>query len=194
MTPAGVVFLDRDGVITREVFYPSSGEWEAPMQPGDLELLPGALEALVALTRAGWPLAVVSNQAAFAKGKVALASLLRVHEVFVELLARGGVQLADAFYSYSHPEGVVPGFSGPSLERKPGHLFLVLGAARHGWDLGRSWMVGDRDSDVEAGLRAGCRTVQLANPRAGSKAGSSSPHFRANTLTEASDIILRHGG
>ena len=113
------VFLDRDGVINEDVFYPATGEWEAPLDPADFVLRPGALAALARLDAAGFALVLVSNQAAHAKGKVALERLVAVDRRFRALLVEAGIEFADFCYSYSHPQGVVPGFSGPSLERKP---------------------------------------------------------------------------
>src|SRR5258708_36739715 len=124
MRPA--VFLDRDGVINEEVFYPTFGEWEAPMSPDDLVLKPGAIEALNELHALGYALILVSNQAAFAKGKTSLRSLWAVHERFVSLVEKHGARFLDYLYSFSHPDGPVPGFSGVSAERKPSPYFLLL--------------------------------------------------------------------
>src|SRR5947209_446235 len=61
------VFLDRDGVLVEEIYYPWTGEWEAPLVPEDVRLLPGAAAAVGRLAAAGFALAVISNQAAYAK-------------------------------------------------------------------------------------------------------------------------------
>jgi D-glycero-D-manno-heptose 1,7-bisphosphate phosphatase len=183
------VFLDRDGVINEDVFYPETGEWEAPLRPEDLVLRAGVLPALARLSGLGFALVLVSNQAAFAKGKIALESLIAVDRQLRELLAGAGIGFTDFCYSYSHPQGVVPGFSGPSLERKPSPYLLLVAAARHRLDPVRSWMIGDRDSDIECGQAAGTRTILIANPRAGSKAGASCPDFRCADLAEAAGVI-----
>ncbi|MEA2755332.1 MAG: hypothetical protein QOJ54_1621 [Aliidongia sp.] len=183
------VFLDRDGVINEDVFYPETGEWEAPMHPDDLVLRPGVLPALARLAATGAALILVSNQAAHAKGKVALEQLIAVDGRLRGLLAEAGIIFADFCYSYSHPHGTVPGFSGPSLERKPGAYFLLVSAARHRLDLARSWMIGDRDSDIECGRAAGTRTILIANPHAGDKAGSSRPDYRCADLAAAAGVL-----
>ena len=148
------VFLDRDGVITEDVYYPETGEWEAPMRPADAALRAGAIAGLARLKALGLPLILVSNQGAYAKGKTTLASLWGVHLRVVELLAAHGLGFDDCFYSYTHPDGSVPHVSGPSLERKPSPYFLLVAAARHDLDLERSWMIGDRDSDIACGRAA----------------------------------------
>jgi D-glycero-D-manno-heptose 1,7-bisphosphate phosphatase len=184
------VFLDRDGVINEDVFYPETGEWEAPLDPDHLLLRPRVLPALARLAEAGFALVLVSNQAAHAKGKVALERLVAVDRRLRFLLAEAGVGFTEFYYSYSHPQGVVPGFSGASLERKPSPYFLLVAAARHDLDLARSWMVGDRGTDVECGAAAGVRTIQVDNPHAGDKAGGAVPDCRVADLPAAVDIIL----
>jgi D-glycero-D-manno-heptose 1,7-bisphosphate phosphatase len=187
------VFLDRDGVINEDVFYPETGEWEAPLDPDHLVLRPGVLPALARLAAAGFALVLVSNQAAHAKGKVALERLVAVDRHLRAILADAGIGFTDFCYSYSHPQGVVPGFSGPSLERKPSPYFLFVAAARHDLDLAQSWMVGDRDTDVQCGAAAGVRTILVANPHAGEKAGGTAPDARSADLAEAVEIIIGTG-
>src|SRR5262245_57470729 len=82
-------------------------------------------------------------------------------------LAAHGIGFDDWFYSYTHPDGSVPHASGPSLERKPSPYFLLVAAARHDLDLARSWMIGDRDSDIACGRAAGARAIFVRSPRAG---------------------------
>jgi D-glycero-D-manno-heptose 1,7-bisphosphate phosphatase len=186
MRPA--VFLDRDGVITEDVFYPETGEWEAAMRPGDVALRPGAREGLARLRALGRPLILVSNQGAYAKGKATLAALWQVHLRVVALLAADGLGFDDCFYSYTHPDGVVPHVSGPSLERKPSPYFLLVAAARHDLDLARSWMIGDRDSDIACGRAAGTRTILVRNPHARGQRGAAADAI-AETLAEAASIV-----
>ena len=124
------MFLDRDGVLVEEVFYPHTGETEAPLRSEDVRFLPGAGAAARLLAIAGFALVVVSNQGGYAKGKTTLRSLWLAHECFVALLAAKGVTLDGIFYAYGHPAGVVPHFSGPSLDRKPGPYHLFIAAAQ----------------------------------------------------------------
>jgi D-glycero-D-manno-heptose 1,7-bisphosphate phosphatase len=186
MRPA--VFLDRDGVITEDVFYPATGEWEAPMRAADVVLRPGALAGLARLQALGRPLILVSNQGAYAKGKATLAALWQVHLRVVALLAADGIALDDCYYSYTHPDGTVPHVSGPSLERKPSPYFLLVAAARHDIDLARSWMIGDRDSDIACGRAAGTRTIFVRNPRASGQRGAGAD-AAADSLAEAAEIV-----
>ena len=157
------VFLDRDGVLVEEIFYPQTGEVEAPLRPDDVRLLPGAAPAVRALAQAGFRLVLISNQAGYAKGKTSLRELWLTHERFVALLAREGVTLDAVFYSYSHPQGIAPYFSGPSLERKPNPYNLIIAAAQLDLDLEHSWLIGDRETDIACAQAAGVRPILVEN-------------------------------
>jgi histidinol-phosphate phosphatase family protein len=183
------VFLDRDGVLVEEVFYPQTGEREAPLRPEDVRLIPGAAAAARGLARAGYALVLVSNQGAYAKGKTTLRSLWLAHERFVNLLAREEVVLDAVFYAFGHPNGIVPYFSGPSLERKPSPYSLLVAAAQLDLDLAASWLVGDRETDVLCAEQVGVSPILVDPVRS---AGSCSKTAVAN-LTEAARIILEGG-
>jgi D-glycero-D-manno-heptose 1,7-bisphosphate phosphatase len=185
------VFLDRDGVLVEEVFYRESGEWEAPWRADDMRLIPGAAAAARWLAEAGFALVLVSNQAAFAKGKTTLRNLWLAHERLVALLAAEGVALDGVYYSYGHPDGIVPHFTGPSLHRKPGPYHLFVAAAQLDLDLARSWMVGDRDTDVACATAAGVRAIRVANAHADDTIGQAG---RAKDLASAVQHILAAAG
>ena len=155
------VFLDRDGVLVEEVFYPETGECEAPLRAKDVRLISGAAAAVGRLAALGYALVVISNQGGFAKGKTSLRELWLAHERFVDLLAAENLTLDGVFYSYSHPDGVVAHFSGPSLERKPGPYNLFVAAAQLDLDLPRSWMIGDRNTDVACAHAAGVGAIMI---------------------------------
>jgi len=186
------VFLDRDGVLVEEVYYPETGEWEAPLKPEDVRLIPGAAAATRRLAELGYALVLVSNQGGYAKGKTSLRALWLAHERFVALMAeQEGATLDAVYYSYGHPEGIVPHFSGSSLERKPSPYNLFVAAARHDLDLGRSWMVGDRDTDVACGRAAGARAALIDNrhyPQVGRDAD-----VRAKDLADAVSRMRSNG-
>ena len=182
------VFFDRDGVLVEEIFYPETGEKEAPLRPEDVRLVSGAAVAARRLAAAGYALIVVSNQAAFAKGKTTLRSLWLAHERFVALIGAEGAALDGTFYAYGHPDGVVPHFSGPSLDRKPGPYHLFVAAAQLDLDLGRSWMIGDRQSDIDCALAAGVRPILIASSEV--RDNRHPMASRAADVSEAAAIIL----
>jgi D-glycero-D-manno-heptose 1,7-bisphosphate phosphatase len=158
------VFLDRDGVLNELVPDPDSGRGESPLAVEDVQLIPGAANAAARLMLCGYLLVCVSNQPAAAKGKVSTAQLLAVHQRLIELLATEGVTFAAWRLCLHHEHGIVARLSGPCACRKPAPGMLLDVAGSLGLDLASSWMVGDTDADIEAGIAAGCRTLLVRNP------------------------------
>ena len=188
MTPA--VFIDRDGVINQGVMDEELGQYESPYHAADVALEDRAVEGLRHLRELGWPVIVVSNQPAAAKGTVSLAELWEVHERVASLLADEGVVLDDWRYCFHHPQGKVPQLSGPCPCRKPLPGMLLAAASKHDVDLERSWMIGDTDSDVSAGVAAGTRTILVENPRSEHKrSGAAGEEFRAADLAGAASVV-----
>lgn len=146
MRPA--VFLDKDGTLLENV------PWN--VDPARMRLAPGAAVALARLHAAGFLLVVVSNQAGVAQGRFPESALQAVDRRLHEMVAGAGAVLADFLWCPHAPE------SGCAC-RKPAPGMLRQAATRHGIDLAASWMVGDILDDVEAGLRAGCRTALVDN-------------------------------
>lgn len=184
------VFFDRDGVLTANVYYPQWGEWEAPMHVEDITILPGVIEALSLLKEAAIPFFLISNQGAYAKGKTSLENLLAVKNTFNNYLLEHGITFIESFYSYTHPKGIIPGFSGPSLERKPGTYFLYLAAATYSIDLSQSWIIGDRDTDILCGQHAGLKTIFIANSSLDKKDKSLNPTHVVSAVKDAVAYIL----
>ncbi len=158
------VFLDRDGVINELVPDPVSGVPESPLRVQDVRLAPGAAAAAARLAQAGYALVCVSNQPAAAKGKASVEQLLAVHQRVRELLSQQGVVLEATRLCFHHPDGVVAALTARCACRKPAPGMLLDAAAEHGLQPSASWMVGDTDSDVQAGRAAGCKTLLVCNP------------------------------
>lgn len=170
---------------------PISGRPESPLRVDDVRLLPGAAAALRGLTAGGWALVGVSNQPSAAKGLMSLAELQAIQARVLELLAAEGARFDDFQLCLHHPEGVVPELTGECACRKPAPGMLLAAAADARLDLGRSWMVGDTDGDVQAGRAAGCRTILVEHPHSAHKRTAElHPDAVANDLTAAASIIL----
>lgn len=146
------LFLDRDGVVIEDVGYPSD--------PAEVRLLDGALDGMARLARAGWHLVLVSNQSGVGRGLITAEQAESVHRRLVEELEAGGVRLDGAYYCLHAPD------DGCDCRKpSPG---LVLRAVRDlQLDLPHSFLVGDRESDLEAGRRAGCRVVAFGPAASG---------------------------
>jgi len=141
---SGALFMDRDGTVMVDVGY--------PRDPDEVELLPDAPETLARLRALGLKLVVVSNQSGVGRGLVTAGEAAAVHRRFVEALRSRGVELDAAYYCPHAPE------DGCSC-RKPSPELLERAARDLDVELSDSFMVGDKDSDIEAGRRAGCRTI-----------------------------------
>jgi D-glycero-D-manno-heptose 1,7-bisphosphate phosphatase len=149
------VFLDKDGTLVVDVPYNAD--------PAKVRLAPGAAAGVRRLHQAGYRLAVVSNQSGVARGLFPEAALGAVERRLRQLLAGLGVPLAGFYYCPHHPAAPVARYRVICCCRKPAPGLLVRAARTHAADLSRAWMVGDILDDVEAGRRAGCRTVLVDN-------------------------------
>jgi D-glycero-D-manno-heptose 1,7-bisphosphate phosphatase len=165
------VFLDRDGTLIEDVGYPREAE--------GVRLLDGAADALAALRRAGFALVVVSNQSGIGRGLVTQDEADAVHRRFLDELHARGVEIDDVRYCPHAPEDAC-------ACRKPAAGLVLASARELGLDVARSFMVGDKPSDVEAGRRAGCRTIALDGD-----AGGSAADYVAVGWVDAVDYVLR---
>jgi D-glycero-D-manno-heptose 1,7-bisphosphate phosphatase len=180
------VFLDRDGVINRNVWNPVSGAYEAPLTADQFELCDGALAAMRQLRSASYELFLVSNQPNYAKGKASLETLDLIHARLTTALSDAEIQFAAFYYCLHHPEGVIAANSGRCECRKPSPHFLLKAKEDFCIDLKQSWMIGDRISDIECGKAAGAKTVFICTYPFDKVAAD----FQAHDLCEAVSLIL----
>jgi D-glycero-D-manno-heptose 1,7-bisphosphate phosphatase len=146
---ATAIFIDKDGTLVHDVPY--------NVDPARIELIPGAGDALRALQAAGFLLFVVSNQPGVALRRFPMSALRTVEARLDELLAPFGVMFTAYCWCPHAPAGVRAAIACTCRKPRPG--LLLDAAATHGLDLERSWLIGDILDDIEAGNRAGCRTV-----------------------------------
>lgn len=172
------VFLDRDGVINVEVDYLH--------EPDKVRLEEHVVPALRLMRQKGYLLIVVTNQAGVAKGIYPESDIAPVHEKISQLLAGDGIAI-DGFYYCPHH----PGFTGACDCRKPAPGMLLRAAREHDVDLSRSFMAGDRMSDVNAGINAGCKKSFLLLTGYGKKAAAEAPEGTpvAENLLEVAQMI-----
>jgi mannose-1-phosphate guanylyltransferase/phosphomannomutase len=186
------IFLDRDGVLNREV--------NGVHRPELLELIDGVGEALRRVNKAGVPAICVTNQPDIAKGLMRVDDLRAVHAALDTALAADGAYLDDLFYCPHHPEkgweGEVPELKIVCDCRKPAPGMLLRAADRHGLDLSRSWMIGDRYADIAAAHACGARAILLKTGHAGSdgKNYERQAEYICDTLAEAVDVVLKEIG
>lgn len=181
------VFLDKDGTLLDDVPY--------NVDPAQMRFAPGAREALTLLAAHPFALFVISNQAGVALGKFVNSALAGVENRLQRLFAECGATLRGVYWCPHHPQGRVKRYAVVCGCRKPAPGLLLRAAREHRLDLARSWFIGDILDDVEAGNRAGCRTVLLDNGHETEwLAGAQRvPSARAADLYEAARIVVRDG-
>ncbi len=178
------VFLDRDGTINVEKDYLHRVE--------DFEFIPGAPEAISHLNDAGFVVLVVSNQAGIARGYFEPRAVEALHEHLQSELVYFGAHI-DGFYFCPHHPTEGQGEYRQECDCRKGKPGLLLQAAEeHGIDLAQSYMVGDKASDIEAGVAAGC-TPLLVLTGYGSQASEevAGKVTRFADLAAAVDFILK---
>ena len=181
-----VVFLDRDGVVNEEVDYLSD--------PKDLQLIKGVPAAIRRLNEQKIPVIVITNQAGVARGYYAESQVEVLHEALVKELARNGAHIDRFYYCPHHPDG--RGEYKKACDcRKPAPGLLRLAAHEMKLDLSHCVMIGDKASDIGAGVAVGARTI-LVMTGYGAKEWSSwresfQPTHVAPDLGRAVDWLLR---
>lgn len=149
------VFLDKDGTLV-----------DAPpynVEPGHVHLVSGAGAALRLLARLGYRFFVVANQSGIAHGCFGEEAMAPMAKRLAELLLGEQLRLEGFYYCPHHPLGTVGAYARSCPCRKPAPGMLLKAATEHAIDLRASWMIGDILHDVEAGNRAGCRTLLIDN-------------------------------
>ena len=183
------VFLDRDGTINEEGGYINHVD--------RLKLIDGAAEAVALLGRHGLKTIVVTNQAGVARGYYPAEHLPKLHDRLRELLKEGGAELDAIYYCPHHPDVGEPPFRKDCDCRKP-RLGMIRSAEReHGVDAARSYMVGDKISDVEFGRKAGCKSILVLTGYGKGELEyhrdklSGEPDYIADDLLDAAKWIVR---
>ena len=161
------VFLDRDGTLNVYKGFLRNID--------DFELMPGICEAIRRINRSGYLAIVVTNQPVIARGEVTCEQLEEIHNKMETLLGLEGAYIDGLYYCPHHPH---KGYEGEVAElkidcdcRKPKPGMLLKAAEDFNIDLSRSFMVGDGENDVKAGLAAGCRAVLIHGAGTDQKSG-----------------------
>ncbi|MDB5798795.1 MAG: family hydrolase [Paucimonas sp.] len=178
------VFLDKDGTLVKDIPF--------NVDPARMQLTPHAGAGLRLLRDAGYQFFVISNQAGVAQGRFEEQALQAVSDKLRSMLAAEGVDLRDFYYCPHAPDGIVARYALQCDCRKPLPGLFHRAAAEHGIALEQSWMIGDILNDVEAGQRAGCRSVLIDNGNETEWLPGPwrTPHVRVPDLLQAARAIL----
>lgn len=172
--PQKAIFLDRDGTINVHKGFLT--HWE------QIELLPGAARAIERINQSEYLAIIVTNQPVIARGECTWKELMDIHRALQMKLGEQGAYVDDILICPHHPD---KGFPGERSEykidcecRKPKPGLLMKAAAKYNIDLSRSFMLGDSDSDVAAGIAAGCHSIRIG------------PGWRFESLSSFTDALF----
>jgi histidinol-phosphate phosphatase family protein len=152
---AKAVFLDKDGTLIENIPF--------NIDPEKVRLYPDAPLALKRLQDQGFKLFVVSNQSGVAYGYFPELALDSVWRKISDELGKAGVKIDGYYYCPHHVNGSVEGYNKACECRKPEPGLLLKAAREHQIDLSQSWMIGDILNDIEAGNKAGCKSILINN-------------------------------
>jgi D-glycero-D-manno-heptose 1,7-bisphosphate phosphatase len=169
------LFCDRDGTMIRDVGY--------LRDPAEVEILPGAVPALAEATRRGFALVVVSNQSGVGRGLISHDQFAAVDRRFRLAFAESGVALDGVYYCLHAPD------EGCAC-RKPKTGLIDEAARALALDARRSYLMGDKESDIAAGRAAGCRTVLFGAPPRGPAAPAVVPDASISSWSEAVGVLV----
>lgn len=179
------IFLDRDGVLNDDSEFIHRAE--------DLILYPDVPEAIKKINQSDYSAIVVTNQSVVARNLCTEEYLRCIHNKLESDLGKFGAWLDDIYYCPHHPDKGFPD-ENPAYKivcdcRKPKPGMLTQAAKDYHIDLTKSWMIGDNERDIEAGLAAGCKTVGVATGK-GLKATKILPDYFFFHLKETIDFII----
>jgi D-glycero-D-manno-heptose 1,7-bisphosphate phosphatase len=184
----GAVFLDRDGTINEQMGYIN--------HLTRFQLLPGVGQAIKRLNQAQWPVVVVSNQSGVARGYFPPDLVGKVHHLMAEMLERDGARLDGVYYCPHHPRAELDDFRQECNCRKPRTGLFEQAASDLGLDLSKSYVIGDRTSDLKAGRNIGAKNILVLTGYGRGELEyvlpnkDVTPDFVAETLNHAVDYIL----
>jgi D-glycero-D-manno-heptose 1,7-bisphosphate phosphatase len=149
------VFLDKDGTLIKDVPY--------NVNTALISFNEGVIEGLKLLSKNGYLLIVISNQSGIARGFFGLEDFRKLKDYMIEKLREDNINLDGFYFCPHHPEAIVEDLKQDCDCRKPMPGMLLKASKDLDIDLASSWMVGDILDDVEAGVRAGCKTILIDN-------------------------------
>jgi D-glycero-D-manno-heptose 1,7-bisphosphate phosphatase len=184
------VFFDRDDTLIEDTGYINN--------PDQVKLISGVAKSLLEFKEMGFKLIVVTNQSGIARGILTEKTLTEIHERLNVLLSEKGIAIDAFYYCPFHPEGVVPQYRRESDDRKPSPGMIFTAAQEHNIDLTQSWVVGNSPRDIDAGKRAGCKTILIEKKTRSTpllvfkKDSEPAPDFHAVNMKEAVNIVKKH--
>ncbi len=176
------VFLDRDGVLIKDVGYLK--------KPEDIIIMPGSIEALKVLKGGGFLLIIVTNQAGIAKGFFNMDDLATVNNKLLKIYEDNGIIIDDLYFCPHHEKGTVEPYNIRCSCRKPETGMVLKGVEKFNIDTDKSFMVGDKDSDILLAKNSGLKSFYAKNPMYEHDENIEAD-FYVKDLREAAEIIIK---
>jgi D,D-heptose 1,7-bisphosphate phosphatase len=180
------IFLDKDGTLIPDIPYNSD--------PSKINLLDGVGASLIKLEKLGYKLFIISNQSGIANGYFTESDFNKVIDKMHQLFNENNVPLAGFYYCPHHPNATKVEYSTVCDCRKPLPGMILRASKEHDLILEKSWFIGDILNDVEAGNRAGCKTVLINNGNETEwlEGVYRIPGYTVKNFSEAAEIITKH--
>jgi D-glycero-D-manno-heptose 1,7-bisphosphate phosphatase len=182
------VFIDKDGTLIIDIPY--------NIDTDRITLSDRCIMGLKGLQEKGYLLILITNQSGVARSYFKEGDLIAVEHKISEMLIHEGIVLNGFYYCPHHPEGIIQSFTIDCDCRKPRPGLLLQAAKEHGIDLRSSWMIGDILNDIEAGNRAGCRSILIDNGNETEWLINErrNPLIKVKNIDEAAIYILKRDG
>ncbi|MFC1940600.1 D-glycero-alpha-D-manno-heptose-1,7-bisphosphate 7-phosphatase [Chloroflexota bacterium] len=179
------VFLDRDGTIIEDIGYPH--------ERSIIKFLPRVSKAVRLLNESGFKVIIITNQAGVARGYFTEDTVKEINKYIQETLTKERAFIDMIYYCPHHIDGIIEKYRKDCYCRKPNPGMIEQAAREFGIDLEKSFVIGDKSSDIEAGRRAGCRTVLLTteNPSLNDKGTIVISDYTAPDLYEAVKWLVK---
>jgi D-glycero-D-manno-heptose 1,7-bisphosphate phosphatase len=155
------VFLDRDGVINEVVYHKEMGIVDSPFSVEQFKLLPDVGKAINRFHDQGFKVILISNQPGLAKNHYDIDVFKKIKEKMKTELTKVGAKLDAEYYCFHHPEAKIEKYKKICSCRKPKPGLILQAAKDHFINPSKSWMIGDGINDIQAGRKAGCKTILI---------------------------------
>lgn len=178
------IFIDKDGTLIPDIPY--------NVDPKKITLSAKAADGLSKLQNSGFLLVIITNQSGVARGFFEEKELEAVRLKIETLLSVAQIDLSGFYFCPHHPDGIISEYAINCKCRKPSNGLFVKAAKELSIDLSQSWMIGDILNDVEAGNKAGCKSILLnnGNETEWKNGNHREPTYIAEDISQAADFIL----
>jgi D-glycero-D-manno-heptose 1,7-bisphosphate phosphatase len=180
------VFIDRDGTINEEREYVNRIE--------DFKFIPGSLEALSLLTQHGVKIYIITNQAGIAKGYFTIDEFHHLTQFMLNFFKNEGIKVERVLFCPHHPEGIIPEYSIPCACRKPNTELLEDVMRENSFNANEVVLIGDKNSDIEAGRKLGMKTYLVETGYGFEEKGTTQATFIKRDLKDAVTHLLNLEG